>query len=247
MTEQHPFHFLLPQQAQSLRQRALKLTFNEHRAEDLVQATYLKAWENRDSFKPGTNLRAWLFTILRNTFFSELRKYRREVEDVDGAMAAAQFEEPRQDHALALKELISAIAVLPASQRRPLVLMGAYGLSQLEVADACNCTVGTIKSRVSRGRATLNRIMEPDEVKRSAQATRAEASTRPALLPKSSVAIPMIANTRSAASLTVPRTCGDEPQAVVDHCVHRDRTLRAGRAIAKRHDFLGGAAIPTGR
>jgi RNA polymerase sigma-70 factor, ECF subfamily len=157
MTERHPFYFLLPQQASSLHRRALQLTSNQHRAEDLVQDTLEKAWANRDSYQPGTNLRAWLFTILRNTFFSELRKFRREVEDVDGACAQALFEEPRQDHALALKELTSAIARLPHAQRRPLLLMGVYGFSQLEVAAACGCTVGTIKSRVSRGRAMLNR------------------------------------------------------------------------------------------
>lgn len=158
MTERHSFHDLLPQQAVSLRRRALKLTYNEHRAEDLVQDTLLKAWASRDSYRPETNLRAWLFTILRNTFISGLRKYRREVEDVDGARARAHSVEPRQDHALALKELISSIDLLPHAQRRPLVMIGAYGFSHLEAADACRCTVGTIKSRVSRGRATLNKI-----------------------------------------------------------------------------------------
>ncbi|MCM2563758.1 sigma-70 family RNA polymerase sigma factor [Lutimaribacter sp. EGI FJ00015] len=159
MIEQHAFHALLPQQVPILRRRALKLTANEHRAEDLVQDTLLKAWTKRDSYRPNTNLRAWLFTILRNTFFSDLRKLRREVEDVDGACARTLFEEPCQHHALALKELISAIANLPDAQRQPIVLMGAYGYSQLEAANACKCTVGTIKSRVSRGRSTLNHAL----------------------------------------------------------------------------------------
>lgn len=162
-TDDHPFHMLLPELAPCLRVRALKLTANKHRAEDLVQSTFLKAWAKRDSYEPGTNLRAWLFTILRNTFLSDLRKGRREFEDVDGACARALSEEPRQEHVLALKELISAVATLPETQRQPLVLMGAYGFSQLEAADACGCTVGTIKSRVSRGRATLNRLMAEDE------------------------------------------------------------------------------------
>lgn len=164
MTQHHPFELLLPEQAAILRRRALKLTGNEHRADDLVQTTLLKAWSNRDSFQAGTNLRAWLFTILRNTFFSELRKVRREVEDADGAMANTLYEEPRQDHALALKELIAAIARLPYAQRRPLVMTGVYGFSQLEAADACGCAVGTIKSRVSRGRAALNLILAHDDV-----------------------------------------------------------------------------------
>nr|WP_092889204.1 sigma-70 family RNA polymerase sigma factor [Roseicitreum antarcticum] len=155
MTEGHPFHVLLPEQSPVLRRRALKLTQNPHRADDLVQTTLMKAWARRDSFQPQTNLRAWLFTILRNTFYSELRKFRREVQDVDGIRAAALYEEPRQDHAMALKELMAAVDLLPSDQRRALILMGAYGFSQLEAAHACGCTVGTIKSRVSRGRHAL--------------------------------------------------------------------------------------------
>jgi RNA polymerase sigma-70 factor (ECF subfamily) len=162
MTGHHPFHNLLPQHSLPLRRRALNLTKNAHRADDLVQATFLKAWVSRDSFNPDTNLRAWLFTILRNTFLSELRKHRREVEDVDGAYARALSDEARQEHVLSLNELISAIDHLPDLQRQPLIMMGAYGFSQLEAANACGCTVGTIKSRVSRGRATLERIMSPD-------------------------------------------------------------------------------------
>ncbi|WP_333826351.1 sigma-70 family RNA polymerase sigma factor [Pararhodobacter sp.] len=179
MTEQHPFHVLLPQHSLSLRRRALKLTGNEHRAEDLVQATLLKAWASRESFSPETNLGAWLFTILRNTFFSDLRKHRREVEDIDGASAEALFEEARQDHALALKELMAAIAQLPDAQREPLVLMGAYGFSQLEAADACHCTVGTIKSRVSRARSMLTRIMVQEEIEPLAPAPRVRVMHRP--------------------------------------------------------------------
>lgn len=164
MTKDHPFHFLLVEQEPVLLGRAFRLTRNQHRAEDLVQETLLKAWANRDGFKSGTNLRAWLFTILRNTFFSDLRKFRREVQDVDGINTLALAEEPRQEHTLALKEMISALAMLPYAQRRPLVLMGAYGFSQIEAADACQCSVGTIKSRVSRGRTTLSQNIAFDLV-----------------------------------------------------------------------------------
>ncbi len=160
MTERHPFHILLTPQTRALKQFALRLTGDNHRAEDLVQATLLKAWAKRDSFEPNSNLRAWLFTILRNTFYSDLRKSRREVEDIDGIRAAALCEEPRQDHVLSLKELISAIGGLPLKQRKPVVLMGAYGFSQLEAAVACGCTVGTIKSRVSRARTTLCTLLD---------------------------------------------------------------------------------------
>ena len=164
MSERHPFHELLPQQTPVLRRRALKLTANPHRAEDLVQDTLLKAWAARDRYQPGSQLRAWLFTILRNTFYSDLRKSRREVEDVDGKHAQTLHVEPRQEDALALGELISAITQLPEGQIRPLVMMGAYGFSQLEAAEACGCSVGTIKSRVSRSRVTLNRLLAHDDL-----------------------------------------------------------------------------------
>lgn len=161
MTEFHPFHALLPPHTVALRRFALKLTGHEHRAEDLVQETFLKAWANREKFKPGTELRGWLFTILRNSFYSDIRKYKRETEDVDGRLASMASEEARQEHAVDLKILIFAISSLPEIHRRPLVLMGAYGFSQLEAADACGCSVGTIKSRVSRGRSTLTHAFGP--------------------------------------------------------------------------------------
>lgn len=156
MTKRHAFHDLLPQHAPALYRRALRLTSNPHRADDLVQETLLKAWAKRDSFRPGSHLRAWLFTILRNTFISGLRKYRREVEDAEGKWVATLSELPRQDDVVALTELLSAILKLPDTQRKPLVMMGVYGFSQMETAIACGCTVGTVKSRVSRGRNVLS-------------------------------------------------------------------------------------------
>ena len=182
MTQHHPFHVLLPQHALSLRRRALKLTGNEHRAEDLIQDTLLKAWASRDSYRPETNLGAWLFTIMRNTFFSDWRKLRREVQDVDGAHARSLSEEPRQDHVIALTELMGAISRLPQAQRRPVVLMGAYGFSLLETADACGCAVGTVKSRVSRARASLTQVLAHDDVAQWTAPPRPEAMPRRAAL-----------------------------------------------------------------
>ena len=158
----HPLQLLLPQHAAALFRYALKLSTDPHRAEDLVQETFLKAWAGRDGFSPGTELRAWLFTILRNTFYSGLRKSRREVQDVDGRLAALCVEEPAQDHVVDLNKLISVMALLPEIHRQPIVLMGAFGYSQLEAAEACNCTVGTIKSRVSRGRSQLGQTFGVD-------------------------------------------------------------------------------------
>ncbi len=168
----HPFHALLPQHASSLQRRALRLTGNADRADDLVQTTLMKAWASRDSYRPDTQLRNWLFTIMRNTFFSDMRKRKREVEDIDDAMANRITEHPRQEDALALKELMSAIARLPEPQRRPIILMGAYGFSQAEAADACACTVGTVKSRVSRGRETLNQVLDHEATVRVVDGSR---------------------------------------------------------------------------
>lgn len=162
MSTFHPFHVLLPQQALILRRRALKLSSSAHDADDLVQATLMKAWANRDSFKTGSNLRAWLFTILRNTYFSELRKRRWEVEDVDGSYASELFEDSRQVDVISLKELMAAMESLPDCQRTPIIMTGAFGFSQLEASEACGCKVGTIKSRVSRGRARLSEMLEYD-------------------------------------------------------------------------------------
>ncbi|TVR12085.1 MAG: sigma-70 family RNA polymerase sigma factor [Salinarimonadaceae bacterium] len=160
----HPFQILLPPHHVALRRYALKLTANEHRAEDLVQETFLKAWANREMFSLGTDLRAWLFTILRNTFYSEFRKYKNEIEDIDGKFAETLFEKPAQEYAVELKELVAAIATLSDIHRRPLVLMEAYGFSQLEAADACGCSVGTIKSRVFRARAKLSQAFGRESV-----------------------------------------------------------------------------------
>lgn len=134
-----------------------------------MQATLLKAWISQDSYQNGTNLHAWLFTILRNTFISDLRTYRHESQDIDGYSAGTQTVEPNQVHALALNELVGAIPLLPEGQRRALILMGAFGYSQLEVADACGCTIGTVKSRVSRGRAALVRILDYDGISAGSQ------------------------------------------------------------------------------
>ena len=180
MTEPHPFHLLLPQHAPVLRRRALKLTANRHRAEDLVQDTLLKAWASRDSYSPDTRLRAWLFTILRNTFYSDLRKRRREVEDADGALALSIIQEPCQEHRLALNELISAMNQLAPAQRDALLMMGAYGFSQVEAAEASGCSIGTIKSRVSRSRTVLTRLLADDGAACSVQPPPAGADWRAA-------------------------------------------------------------------
>ncbi|MFZ1103818.1 MAG: sigma-70 family RNA polymerase sigma factor [Hyphomicrobiaceae bacterium] len=139
----------------NLRAFAVSLCGNIERADDLVQETLLKAWNNIDGFEEGTNLRAWLFTILRNTYFSDCRRRRREVEDRDGAKAADLSVHPEQLGHLDMADFRKALDVLPADQREALILVGAAGFSYEEAAAISGCAVGTIKSRVNRARSKL--------------------------------------------------------------------------------------------
>src|SRR6187455_831462 len=139
----------------SLRAFAISLCGNVDRADDLVQETLLRAMANITSFQPGTNMSAWLFTILRNLFRSEYRKRRREVEDTDGTYADSLKSHPEQNSRLEFQEFRSALAKLPPDQREALILVGASGFSYEEAAQICECAVGTIKSRVNRARTRL--------------------------------------------------------------------------------------------
>ena len=143
----------------SLRAFAISLCGNVDRADDLVQETLLRALANINSFQPGTNMSAWLFTILRNHFRSEYRKRRREVEDADGSYADTLKSHPEQHGRMEFSEFKAALAQLPADQREALVLVGASGFSYEEAAHICGCAVGTIKSRVNRARTRLAELM----------------------------------------------------------------------------------------
>jgi RNA polymerase sigma-70 factor (ECF subfamily) len=148
----------------SLRAFAISLCGNVDRADDLVQETLLRAWANMGSFQPGTNMPAWLFTILRNLFRSEYRKRRREVEDVDGSYAETLTSLPGQNGRLEIVEFRDALTLLPSEQRESLILVGAFGFSYEEAAQISGCAVGTIKSRVNRARRRLVEILSIDSV-----------------------------------------------------------------------------------
>lgn len=141
----------------------MSLTRNSASADDLVQDTVVKAWKNLDKFQPGTNLRAWLFTILRNTFYSDKRKSRREVEDVDGVHVAQLTEKPEHDGRLAMNDFMNAFRQLPDEHREALTLVGASGFTYEEAAETCGVAVGTVKSRVNRARQKLIAIMQLTE------------------------------------------------------------------------------------
>ena len=144
----------------ALRAFAWSLSHNSADADDLVQDTLIKAWTYREKFEPGTNLRAWLFTILRNTYYTAVVKKRREVADEDGKHAATLSSAPTQDWSVAVHSLRNALQQLPHEHREALVLVGAAGMTYEEAAEICGCALGTIKSRVNRARARLLRIMD---------------------------------------------------------------------------------------
>jgi RNA polymerase sigma-70 factor (ECF subfamily) len=124
-----------------------------------VQEALLRALANIHSFQPGTNMSAWLFTILRNHFRSEYRKRRREVEDADGHYAESLTSHPEQHGQLELSEFRTALNKLPDEQREALILVGASGFSYEEAAEICGCAIGTVKSRVNRARTRLAELM----------------------------------------------------------------------------------------
>ena len=143
----------------NLRAFAISLCGNHERADDLVQETLLKAWSHMDSFQEGTNLRAWLFTILRNSYFSEIRRRRREVEDSDAKKAESLWVAPAQQGHLDMQDLRKALGMLPPDQREALVLVGAAAISYEEAAEIAHCAVGTVKSRVNRARIKLASLL----------------------------------------------------------------------------------------
>ncbi|MCJ2014497.1 sigma-70 family RNA polymerase sigma factor [Methylobacterium sp. J-076] len=139
----------------ALRTFALSLCGDATRADDLVQEAFARAWANQHRFRPGTNFTAWVFTILRNLFYSDLRKAKREVEDADGSHAERLVALSDQEDVSTLNTVRQHLDLLPVAQREVLLLVGAEGFTYEEAADRIGCQVGTVKSRVSRARATL--------------------------------------------------------------------------------------------
>ena len=154
-----------------LRAFGMSLTARGDRADDLVQETLMKAWNHHASFQPGTNLRAWLYTILRNEFYTHIRKRRREVEDADGEYSGAVAVAGGQDGHVDMADLRLALARLPDDQREAIILVGASGFSYQEAAEICGVAVGTIKSRVSRARERLTSLLGAEPANSSVNGT----------------------------------------------------------------------------
>jgi RNA polymerase sigma-70 factor (ECF subfamily) len=128
-------------------------------ADDLVQETLLKAWAARKRFQAGTNMRAWTFIILRNLFLSQMRRARFKGE-WDEITASKLLAAPAsQDRHVELGDMQRALMHLPQPQREALILVGAGGFAYEEAAEICGCAVGTIKSRVARGRVALEALL----------------------------------------------------------------------------------------
>ena len=128
-------------------------------ADDLVQETLLKAWAARKRFQAGTNMRAWTFIILRNLFLSQMRRARFKGEWDDITAAKILAAPASQDRHIELGDMQRALMHLPQPQREALILVGAGGFAYEEAADICGCAVGTIKSRVARGRVALEALL----------------------------------------------------------------------------------------
>jgi RNA polymerase sigma-70 factor, ECF subfamily len=157
---------LIPQ----MRGYARSLCHNRTQADDLTQDALVSAWRSRARYMPGTNLKAWVFMIVRNQFYSDKRRSWR-LRQLDPEIAEETLvavDDPSSP--LALGELRQALAMLPVEQREALILVGAGGFAYEEAAVICGCAVGTVKSRVSRARRALQMILEAGRYRRDGPA-----------------------------------------------------------------------------
>ena len=146
-----------------LRAFARSLCGNQESADDLAQETLVKAWQSRDTFIPGTNLKAWLFTILRNQFYSDRRRAWRQAPWDQEAAERIPGGGSDQSWAAELSDTARALRCLSDEQREALILVGAGGFSYEDAARICACAVGTVKSRVARARKALIAILEGED------------------------------------------------------------------------------------
>lgn len=147
-----------------LRRFAFRLCGQHALAEDLTQEAIMRSWAARATYIQNTDLRAWVCVILRNCFYSTLRRRKWSANwDADLAERILIIP-PAQDNALLLSDAMKAIEQLSSGQREALMLVGVEGLSYEEAAAKCGCTLGTIKSRMSRGRRAIAQTIDgPDD------------------------------------------------------------------------------------
>lgn len=159
-----------------LRAFARSLCGNPAEADDLVQETMIKAWTARDRFEAGSSMRAWTFRILRNHFYSERRRAWRKQEQGGEIPETAAVTGTAQNWAVELDDVRRALLDLPDEQREALILVGAGGLSYEEAAEVCACAVGTVKSRVSRARAALEKRLDDGTTLKASPGSAAQAA-----------------------------------------------------------------------
>ena len=147
-----------------LRAFGRSLSGNRDLADDLVQETLMKAWAARQRFQAGTNMRAWTFIILRNLYLSQMRRARFKGEWDDLVADRVLAAPASQDRHVELGDMQRALLHLPQPQREALILVGAGGFAYEEAAEICGVAVGTIKSRVARGRVALEAILSGGEL-----------------------------------------------------------------------------------
>lgn len=140
----------------ALKRGAMRLVRNVVAAEDLVQDTLAKAIRNHHLFEPGSNMSAWLQTIMRNTFLSQVRKRRSEIEDVDGTYAAAVEVRGAQEGVLELADVRARLRFMPKHLRDVLLMNVEDGMAYEEIAERLDVPLGTVKSRINRARAFLD-------------------------------------------------------------------------------------------
>jgi RNA polymerase sigma-70 factor, ECF subfamily len=148
----------------SLRAFARGLCGNRELADDLAQDAMMRAWAAHESFTPGTNFRAWIFMILRNQFYTTMRKNSRMTSWDPEAAERLLVEAPPQQHHIHISDVEKALQKLPTEQREILLLVGAGGASYEEAAEITGCAIGTVKSRLARGRVALAALINgPDD------------------------------------------------------------------------------------
>src|SRR5437773_10920756 len=167
------FARLLEEQIPRLRRYARALTRDSIRADDLVQNCLVRAIAKQHLWEQGTNLRAWLFTIMHNQHVNHVRHSVREGITVDLEDALTMTAEPVATTRLELRDLERALGKLPTEQREVILLVGLEGMAYEEVAEVLGVPVGTVRSRLSRGRDALRRLMGMPEKVHDSERTRA--------------------------------------------------------------------------
>jgi RNA polymerase sigma-70 factor, ECF subfamily len=170
VSDDDEFKKLLVSAMPHLRAFARGLTGRIAQADDLVQETLLKAWAARHQFHRGTNFKAWCFVILRNSFSSAMRREKFSGDWDDAVAERVLSVDAPQQNGLHLQDLQRALQELPTEQREAVLLIGASGMSYEDAAAICGCAIGTIKSRVSRARGALDRLIADGGMKLTRQA-----------------------------------------------------------------------------